>query len=279
MKILARLRFIGMAFISIAILQACDQQVELKPPHISAQGFAIENVQNGSVGQFGSLRLRIESMARITRLYIKERSYEVDLATTPDKTHSQLFGIKKSARLHTDLTLDFQNYINKKLERAGKYEFAIEVVDKKNQKTHATLLITLEEPKEKATPIESGHFQLKRKGKSQVAGGDKFGISWKTIDDIKVTIRISKAENGASKVAKFNTEEYDDLATKEGLSQKIIGAVDQEIIEFDTANSAAAQEVFGIASLGNYYLLKTNLSKTYLSHIGTTVILDGEYKY
>jgi hypothetical protein len=280
MMIPSRLHLLILTFLSIAILTACDQSDTAKPPpQISTQGFDIENVQKGIVGQFGSLRLRIESMARITKLLIKERSYEVDLATTREKNHFQLFGLQKKTMLRTDVTLDFQNYINRKLVQAGEYEFTIEVVDKKDQATRTSLHIIIEEAKGKTTPIETGHFQLQREGKNQVSGSDKFGITWKTIDEIKVTIRISKADNGASKIARFNTEDYNNLNTKEALSQKIISARDVERIEFDTANNAAAQEVVGIANLGKYYLLKTNLSETFLSQIGTTVTLDGEYKF
>jgi hypothetical protein len=275
-----RLQFLVLIFLSAAILMACNQFDETKPPpQITAQGFVIENVQNGTVGQFGSLRLRIESMARIEKLIIKERSYQVDLATTPEKNHFKLFGLKNRPLLHTDITLDFQSFINKKLVQAGEYELTIEVVDENNQSTHSTLRITLEELKGTTTPIETGHFQLQREGKDMVSGSDKFGITWKTIDKLKVTIRISKTDSGASKLARFNTEDYDKLTTKEELSQKIISARNLERIEFETTNNAAAHEVVGIANLGKYYLLKTNLSKTLLSHIGTTVTLTGEYKY
>ena len=275
-----RLHILILTFRSTAILMACEQNDTAQPPpQISAQGFAIENVQNGTVGQFGSLRLRIESMVRITKLLIKERSYEVDLATTPEKSHFQLFGLQKKTMLRTDVTLDFQNYINKKLVQPGEYEFIIEVVDKKNQTTRTSLHIIVEEVKGMTTPIESGDFQLLREGKDQVSGSDKFGITWKTIDEIKVTIRISKADNGANKLARFTIEDYDSLITKEELIQKINSARDVERIEFDTANNAAAHEVVGIENLGKYYLLKTNLSETFLSHIGTTVTLDGEYKF
>lgn len=278
MMILIRLNIL--IFLSAAILMACNQFETAKPPpQISAQGFAIENVQNGTVGQFGSLRLRIESKGRITKLLIKERSYEVDLATTPDKNHFQLFGLKKKPTLHTDVTLDFKNYINKKLVQAGEYQFTIEVFDKKGQSTGATLLLKLEDPKGKITPIETGQFQLQREGKDQVSGSDKFAITWKTVDEIKVTIQISKVKNGTNKLTRLTINDYDNLKSKEELRLIINNAKGIEIIEFDTANNAAAQEVIGILNEGNYYLLKTNLSDTLLSQVGTTVTLNGEYKF
>lgn len=280
MMIPIRLHFLILTFLSAVILMACDQYDAAKPPpQITAQGFVIEKAQNGTVGRFGSLRVRIESMARIEKLIIKERSYQVDLATTPEKNHFELFGLKIRPLSHTDITLDFQNFINKKLVQAGEYELTIEVIDKKNQATQTTLRLTLEEPKGKTTPIETGSFQLQREGKYLLGNSDKFGITWKTIDKIKVTIRISKTDSGASKLSRFNIEDYDNLTTKEELSKKIINARDLDKIEFDTSNNAAAHEVVGIAYQGKYYLLKTNLSKTLLSHIGTTVTLTGEYKY
>ena len=275
-----RIQFLTLIFLSATILMACDQYDTAKPaPQITAQGFIIDKVQNGTIGQFGNLRLRIESMGRIEKLIINERSYQVDLATTPEKNHLELFGLQKRPYSYTDVTLDLQNYINKKLVQAGDYEFTIEVIDKKNQAAHTTLRLTVEQIKGETTTIETGNFQLQREGKDLVSGSDKFGITWKTIDEIKVTIRISKADNGASKLASFNVEDYDRLTTKEELTQELISASDLVKIEFDTSNNAAAHEVIGITNQGKHYLLKTNLSKTLLSHIGTTVTLNGEYKY
>lgn len=275
-----RLNYFLLFFLGAGLLVACDQNnTEKSPPKISAQGFVIENVQHGTIGKFGILRLRFESEARIKNLLIKERSYEVDLASTTEKNHFQLFGIDRKTALYTDITLDFQNYINTKLEQPGEYEFKIEVVDKNDQLTTASLLLHLEEPKGKITPIETSHFKLQREGKDQVSGSDKFGITWKTIDEILVTIQISKAENGATKLARLDKNTYSSLNNKEELRHKINSSTDVELIEFDTANNAAAQEVIGVLNQGEYFILRTNLSETLLSQIGTTVTLDGEYKH
>ena len=267
-------------FIIAVMVSACDKNNTVKsPPKISSQGFVIENVQYGTIGQFGNLRLRFESEARIKKLLIKERSYEVDLATTTEKSHFQLFGIEKKTALYTDITLDFQNYINKKFESAGEYEFKIEVLDKNNQPASASLLLNLEEPQGEITPIETSQFMLQREGKDQVSGSDEFGITWKTIDEILVTIQISKAENGASKLARLDVDIFSSLDNKEELQHKINSSIDVDLIEFDTANNAAAQEVIGVLNQGKYYILKTNLSDTLLSRVGTTVTLNGEYKF
>ncbi len=275
-----RLNYFLFLLMIAGLLVACDlNNTEKLSPKISAQGFVIENVQNGTIGQFGDLRLRFETEARIKNLLIKERSYEVDLATTIEKSHFQLFGIDKKIALYTDVTIDFQNYINKKFEQPGQYEFKIEVVDKNNQSAKASVLLHLEEPRGKITPIETSHFMLQREGKDQVSGSDKFGITWKTIDEIMVTIQISKAENGATKLARLDNDIYSSLDNKEELQEEISNSTDVELIEFDTANNAAAQEVIGVLNQGEYYILKTNVSETLLSQVGTTVTLNGEYKY
>ena len=101
--------------LSIFLLSCTDTSTDNPPPQITAQGFTIDDIQVGALGSFSTLKIRIECVGRIQKLYIKERSYEVDLATTPEHSHFNLFGIAKKTLLRKDVTLDFQNYINKKL--------------------------------------------------------------------------------------------------------------------------------------------------------------------
>ena len=261
-------------------LQSCSDVNSEKPaPEITAQGFIIEEMQEGFAGKFGELKLRIESAGRVKGLYIKERSYEVDLASTRERSHFGLFGIEKKALLRTDVTLNFQNYINQKLEQPGEYEFSLEVVDKKDQSSKTLLKILVLKPKDASTPIESSRFLLQRNGKSIVAGAERFGITWKTIDRIKVTISVTKANGGASKLARFSAIDYEQLTSKEALSKVINAADDMDNIVFDTANNAAADQILGISNLGKYYMLKTKQSTTSLSSVGTMVSLNGEYKF
>ena len=261
------------------LLSCSDMNSEKPAPQITAQGFMIDKVQEGTVGEFANLKLRIESAGRVKQLLIKERSYEVDLATTPERSHFPLFGIDKKTMLRTDVTLDFQNYINQKLVQPGEYAFSIEIVDKKGQSSSTTLNIHVLKSKDATTPIETGQFQLQRRGKSNVAGGEPFGITWKTIGNNKITISLTKAHGGASKLARFSTNDYDQLTSKEALSAKINAAKDTHRIVFNTIKNAAVDQVFGVSSLGKYYMLKTVQSKTTLSYIGTTVSLNGEYKF
>ncbi|MDH5649458.1 MAG: hypothetical protein OEY67_07350 [Gammaproteobacteria bacterium] len=264
------------------MVSSCTEHQESLPsPKITAQGFSLDETQEGVLGKYQSIRVRIETTGHIQKLVIKERSYEIDLATTPERDHYPLFGIDKKALLHTDVTLDFQNYINRKLTEPGEYTFVIAVTDRKNQAATKILLVRVVAPKEESTrrPVETGRFHLKREGRSLVQGGDTFGIAWKTFDEIKVAIRVSKAEGGAKKLARFNREDYAQVVTRGDLDAKIKQASDVDYIEFDTANGAASGKVFGVARLGKYYILRTDRSATSLSSIGTTVMISGEYKY
>ena len=264
---------------SALLLSCSDLDGDKPPPRITAQGFVIETVQEGLVSEFPDLRLRIESPARIENLQIKERSFEVDLATTPERGHFQLFGIKTKTLQHTDVTLDFKNYINPKLTAEGEYQFLINVKDKKGRITSTVLKVRLTSPAISKTPIEIGQFILEREGRGEVDNGEIFGIAWKTVDEINVTIRFGKAEGGASKLASFTDADFDRLESKEELSEWINVAKDLEQVEFDCSHNSARGRVLGINNLGNYYLLRILDSCSSLSEAGTKVTLNGEYKY
>ena len=267
-------------FTVLLMLLGCNSSKDKAPPRITAQGFAIDTTQSGTVSEFGHLRLRIECAGHIAQLWIKERSYEVDLASTPERDHFALFGLHKKAKLRTDVTLDFQNYINQKLTQAGDFQFAISVKDNAGQSADAILKIHLiNKASAAATPIETAQFQMQREGKGTVAGSNPFGITWMTIDKVRVTIRVNKREGGASKLASFSLADYQRLASKQQLGEWLAAAKDQNHIEFDTADDAAKDQVMGINSLGRDYLLRVLSSNTSLSHTGTTVTLNGEYKY
>jgi hypothetical protein len=264
-----------------ALLAACDstQQSEKHEPRLTAQGFVINDTQEGIVKQFDAIRLRIESRARIKTLHIQERSYDVDLATSPEREHYKLFGLTKKARLHQDITLDFSPYINQKLTKPGDYTFGIEVKDKNNKTATAVLKIKVNPDPAITSPIQTGEFKLLREGKGDVKQGIPFGVTWKTIDATRVTIQISKVEGGATRLARFSREDFEKLQDKSQLAKWIRNADNLDVIEFPTAFDDAFHEVFGIENQGQPYLLCVCKSKTDLSDIGTTVYLTGEYKY
>jgi len=271
---------------TILLLSCSDFGADKSPPLITAQGFEIEATQEGVVSEFTNLRLRIESEERIQQLNITERSFEVDLATTPERDHFPLFGIENAALQHTDITLDFQNYINQKLTTEGDYQFLISVEDKKGQTANTVLKVRLKSPgisvppvEVSKAPIETDQFMMQREGRGNIDNGEPFGIIWKTTDKINVTIRVSKAEGGASKLASFTSADYNRLDVKEDLSDWMNVARDLKQIEFDSSNNAARDQVLGISNLGNYYLLRVLKSNSSLSDLGTKVTLNGEYKF
>lgn len=295
-------------FITSFLLTACDQlttETSAPAPTITAQGFHIESAQEGRVGQFGSLRLRIESPGRVDKLQIRERSYHVDLASTPERAHFNLFGIERKPLHSQDVTLDFQNYVNQKLLQAGEYTIQIEVADKLAQVTKTNILIRLSEPEIapeptktdpvqpgvessspkpgseqlESAPVKTGHFEIQRIGPREIEGEKVFGLTWKTVDAVYVTIRVRKNEAGATKLASLSTSDYDSAVTVNNLTQLLESAQDQKYVDFSTANNAGADKVLGVINQGTPYIVKTNQSMTVLSALGTTVTLKGEYKY
>ena len=279
---------------TITVLVSCDmfdQGASQQPPAITAQGFDIEETQQAYVGKAESIRIRVESAARIKTFNVRERSYEVDLSTTPDRAHFELFGIDKQAVQRDDVTIDLKTYINQKLRTAGEYEFSIEVIDNQQQKASVTVRIRLLEPEEVLStieptvpvvapvPLKISTFEIERIGPGEIQGNETFGLTWSTIDEIPVTIRVRKKENGATKLARLSKSDYDEVATGNALHQLLKTAEDRDYIDFDTANNSGLDQVLGVINSGKPYLIKSSHTMSSLSSVGTTVRIRGEYKY
>lgn len=294
----------GLTIITAVLFAGCDKFTEqvMDPPSITAQGFEIDTAQEGEVGTFGNLRVRIEAPAGIEKLQITERSYDVDLATTPERGHFNLFDLDRRVLLNKDVTLDFQSYINRKLNKPGDYTLAINVTDKSDKTAHANILVRLTASVVESAPtpspnpeadtqqptsqseteslnVKTGRFEINRIGTHEIEGDETFGLAWKTIDPIHVTIRVRKKESGASKLASFSTNDYDSVDTQASLEQMLVFAKGKEHIDFNTANNAALGKVLGVINSDKVYLLKSTQSSTALSDLGTTVTLTGEYKH
>ena len=127
--------------------------------------------------------------------------------------------------------------------------------------------------------MKTGRFEITRIGPREIEGDETFGLAWKTVDEIQVTIQVRKHESGASKLSQFSSAEYDNVITEDNLGNLLAYAEDQDAIAFDTANNAAAGKVLGVVNSGKSYLLKSHQSTTVLSEVGTTVTISGEYKY
>lgn len=255
-------------------------------PEITAQGFDISLPREGRLGQFDRLRIRVEAPERIKELAVTERSYAVDLATTLDEVNYRLFGIEKRVRLHKDVTLNFQNYINEKIVEPGEYVFLIRVKDQEDEAATARLrviVVAREEPTaaREVQPPKTGVFRLVRTGPGRVEGAGDLGITWKTIDEVAVVIRIKGSGEAAAIAARPAALDYDKISAIADLpaaSEPDAVAAPAAYVDLPTANNAAAGHVLEIETPAQLHLMKLNRSETSLSASGTTVVLEGEYK-
>lgn len=260
--------------------QATGQQI----PEITAQGFDLTEMQQGELGNFGRLRVRFEVPNHIKELRIKERSYEVDLARTSDTANFELFGLSTTVRQLSDVTLNFETYINRKLETKGDYAFELQVTDREGRSAAAQLRVhvAVAPAREKQSShdlVETAPFRFTRIGASDVSGADDFGITWRTIESNTVIIEISRQPSGASKLIKMALSDYEEISTKEQLSQKTATSSESSPLHLPTANGQAADSVFALINQTGPYLFKITGSSTSLSELGTTVTLTGEYKH
>lgn len=253
-------------------------------PEITSQGFVISEVQAGSLASFQRLRVRFEVPGRIERLEIRERSYYVDLATTPEADHLPLFGLKRQVRQLADVTLDFQTYINQKLDTAGDYKFDITVADRTGQQVSSELLVRVTAPPEAALGMEdnklaSSAFRLIRVGKAEVSGGGDLGFGWKTIESNRVVIRLTPANPATGHIFELPADEYEALETREQLLRVSQRRGVMRPLDLVAAGNRAAGSVFGVVNDNVPLVLKVSESRTTLSDLGTTVTLLGDYKF
>jgi hypothetical protein len=257
-----------------------------KNPEITAQGFSAELPQKGLVGDFPRLRVRIEAADRIKELIIKERSYDVDLASTRDKFNLYLFGLEKTPRSYRDVTLNLQNYINERIETEGEYEFHILVADRNDNVVEKKIFLHahIEAPEKESTIVEATrllqteYFTLQRIGTGSVEGTRLFGIDWQNIDNTNVQIRISKLEDSDSHLVVLDESDFDNLQTIDQLRQKVAGLEKTEAVVLATGSNRAAGKVFSVINGDKHYLLKITSSSAYPSDRGTIVTVKGYFK-
>lgn len=279
---LIRASLLGLALITPLAAPAQS----MSAPEITAQGFDIREPQAGKLAQFGRLRVRFEAAERISELVIKERSYEVDLANTREADNFHLFGAESRVRNHKDITLDFENYINKKLESEGAYFFSLTVKDKEGRSASTTLSVivnrektSLEIMEERLDRIDRGVFSFRRVGPGPVTGAADFGITWKTTEAANVTIQITSAQQGAGKLLRILEPAFDSVTSKRQLVDSAADSDSSYSIEITAAENRAAGETFAVIVHDEPYLFKIKESRTQLSELGTTVILNGEFKH
>ena len=260
---------------------------ESQMPEITAQGFSADQPQKGIVGKYTKLRVRIEASGRIKELIIKERSYEVDLASTRDKYNLHLFGLEQNPRSYPDVTLNLQNYINEKIGSEGEYKFHITVQDKDDNIVEEIIHVHVYEtmPEKgvdsagQAGLLQTGLFTLQRLGKGPVIGAALFGIHWKNTDNTNVGIRITRSEDSNTRLRVLERSDFDRIQTIDQLLQKIAGLAETEAVAMTTARNKATDKVFSISHDDRHYILKVMESSAYPSDRGTIVTIKGHYKY
>lgn len=288
-----RLPLLGLVLLA-GLAAACTAREETPPPGITAQGFEIEQPRQAAVGAFSDVRLRIEAPGGIDHLVVRERSYEIDLATSPDASQLPLFGIDHRIWSKRDVTLDFSGYLNQKLRSDGEYTVALEVTDRAGRSATAKLQIVVTPAEESgagegsAAPEEAARggasklaehtFRLQRVGRGSVLGDDRLGITWKTVDPIFVVIRVSAREGTAGRFARLDPASYEELGTEEALTRALAHRDLVDTLEITTANDAAAGTVLAIVHPEERFVLLAEHSATSLSELGTTVTLTGRYR-
>jgi len=299
----------GLALVAV-LATGCWAADEKPPPSITAQGFELAQPREATVGTFSNVRLRFEVPVGIESLVVRERSFEIDLAKSPEAARLQLFGIERRVWSKRDVTLDLSSYLNEKIERPGEYELIVEVADRDARTTSAKLQIVVTEPRDEETPDPSAEepvstdpdaerppagetadepddtarlgeelpFRLQRVGAGSVEGGEQFGITWKTVDEVAVVIRMMTLDDRAGRFARLDPIVYDALATRDDLHLALDRLELADTLEIPTANGAASGAVVAVVRPDERYVLRTEHSSTSLSERGTTVTLSGRYR-
>ena len=109
----------GLLFVLVGISGGVLASSSSANPNITAQGFAIDTVHSAAAGRFEPIRLRVEAPERIAKLLVSQDGFEVDLATTPDRSLFALFGLDKRPMNAFDVTLDFAPYVNDRFAEPG----------------------------------------------------------------------------------------------------------------------------------------------------------------
>ncbi len=257
-------------------------------PVITAQGFEMAAPRNALPGRFGDVRIRFEVPGKIESISITQGTFHTDLATTLDKDEFRLFGLEQRPYSMSDVTVNLRNYVNERLDVAGIYPFDISVTDRQGQTANARVLfdvqavaISMATPSEDATtkPVRSGRFVLQRVGTGGVSGAGPFGFTWRTVDPIYVTIRLEVEPGSGTKIARLDNVDFDEILSVAELVDTVDRCEAGDMIEFDTANAAAAGQVIAVRNEDERYVLQASASQTYLTEAGTTVVVTGRYKH
>lgn len=281
--------------LSVLVIGICGSALAAPhgDPSITAQGFAMETTRSAAAGQFEPVRVRIEAPERIAKLVISQGTFEVDLATTPDRSSFALFGLDERPLNAFDITLDFSPYLNERFAEPGSYQIVIIVVDRHGGRSQASLSVTIVgedvgeveqvgEAAQSANPEMSPALQesaavLRRHGPGDVDSEGIQGLAWVTIEPIDVTIRLRATEANATLFAPGDSS-WGAAANQDQLARILADARPVDFVDIPTARDQAAGTVIALSGDGNDVLIRLTGSTTAVSPAGTTVTLSANVR-
>ena len=278
--------------LSVLVIGICGSALATSPgnPSITAQGFAMETTRSALPGQFEPVRVRIEAPERIAKLLISQGTFDIDLATTPDRSSFALFGLDQRPLNAFDITLDFSPYLNQRFVEPGNYRIDIIVIDRDGGHSQAHLSVTVigAEAEEAGDGAPSAHLEispalreteavLRRRGRGAVDSEAIQGLDWVTIEPIDVTIRLRASAANATLFAP-GASSWSTAANQDQLASILEDAVSVEFIDIPTARDQAADTVIALSGDGNDVLIRVTGSATAVSSDGTTVTLTASVR-
>lgn len=277
------------SLLSVLVIGICGSALAAPPgdPSITAQGFAMETTRSAVAGQFEPVRVRVEAPGRVAKLLISQGSFEVDLATTPDRSSFALFGLDQRPLNAFDITLDFSPYLNERFAEPGDYRIDIIVIDRDGGRSQANLSVTLvgEEVDEVAQPanvkmppaLRETEAVLRRQGPGEVDSEGIQGLAWVTIEPIDVTIRLRATEANATLFAPAASS-WGAAADHVQLATILAEARSVDFVDIPTARDQAAGTVIALSGNGKDVLMRLTGSTTAVSSDGTTVTLTASVR-
>jgi hypothetical protein len=278
--------------LSVLVIGICGSALAAPQldPGITSQGFAMETPRSAPAGQFEPVRVRIEAAERIAELLISQGTFEIDLATTPDRSSFALFGLEQRPLNAFDITLDFSPYLNERFAEPGSYRIDIVVIDRDGGRSQASLSVTVigEEVKEidevalptnvEVSPaLQETEAVLRREGSGEVDSHGIEGLAWVTIEPIDVTIRLRATEANAMLFAPGDSG-WAAAANQDQLARILADARFVDFVDIPTARDQAAGTVIALSGDGHDVLIRVTGSTTAVSSAGTTVTLAASVR-
>ena len=256
-------------------------------PSITAQGFAMETTHSAAAGQFEQVRVRIEAPERIETLLISQDAFEADLATTPDRSLFDLFGLDKRPLSAFDVTLDFAPFMNSRLVVPGSYRIGIIVIDRKGGRSSASISVAVigdeadEAPPpaetDRSPPLMESEAVFRRQGSGNVENDGFSGLDWFTVEPINVTIRLRAVESGAT-LHRLAASSWSAAATRDRLATILADSTPLAYVDIPTARGQAAATLIALGGEGGNVMIRLTGSTTSVSSAGTTVTLTASVR-